>query len=390
MSARDWSGLRYMSTEPESFKERCGPVPFDAEELTRLAREWRDWMGRGLHATIRSMLHAQGLLPDVSARLRGEVLALVAQQPWFDQLNGLSLDDQLISVEDLEQLATWEVCWSGGLSLQNNRLNVKKLEALAKISWLSGLWGLYLNRNSINDSGLGALLASPHLSQLDLLTLTKNKITDAGMRLFMGAEVDQLSWLQIGANQLRLEALGDDFKLPEALEILDLGSNEIGAAGAAAFAKMPGVERLTDLELGFNPLGDEGVEALAAADFSALNRLIMPKVGVGDRGASALAGQETFGALDYVMLCKNQIGDEGARALASAPWLSQVRTLDLSANPISDEGVEAFSAREDLGRLERLSLSEAKLSKEGKRTYKALSLRLFEQVRARRVAEAGG
>lgn len=388
MSARDWSRLRYISTDPERFKQSCGPVPFTAEELTRLAREWRDWMQRGLQSTIRSMLHAQGLLPNVNVKLRGEVLALVAQQPWFEHLDGLSLDDQLVSVEDLERLATWEVSWSGALSLWNNRLTPKKLEALAKVCWLSGLWGLDLSRNSIRDDGLELLLCSPHLSHLKLLTLTKNKITDKGLRLLMSAKVDQLSWLQIGANQLKLEALGDDLRLPETLKRLALGGNEIGAAGAAAFAKVPGVERLKDLDLGFNPLGDEGVEALAAADFSALNRLIMPKVGVGDRGASALAAQETFHALDDVLLSKNQISDDGARALARASWLSQTRTLDLSANPIGDEGVEAFSAREDLGRLERLSLSESKLSKEGKRIYQALQRRLAEQAGARRSAEA--
>jgi len=333
------------------------------------------------------MLHAQGLLPDVNVRLRGEVLALVAQQPWFERLNGLSLDDQLISVEDLEQLATWEVSWSGVLSLWSNRLNDKKLEALAKVCWLSGLWGLDLSRNSIRDAGLELLLGSPHLSQLKLLTLTKNKITDEGLRLMLGAKIE-LSWLQLGANQLKLEALGDDLRLPETLERLDLGSNELGAAGAAVFTKLPGVERLKGLNLGFNPLGDEGVEALAAADFSALNRLIMPKVGVGDRGARALAAQETFHALDDVMLIKNQIGDDGAQALAQASWLSQVRTLDLSANPIGDEGVKAFSAREDFGRLERLSLSESKLSKEGKRIYQALKLRLAQQAGARRSAQA--
>ena len=388
MNARDWSGLRYTSTDPERFKQRCGPVPFDAEELTRLAHEWRDWMSRGLHSTIRSMLHAQGLLPDVNVKLRGEVLALVAQQPWFEHLDGLSLDDQLVSVEDLEQLATWEVSWSGALSLWNNRLNAKKLKALAKICWLSGLWGLDLSRNSISDAGLELLLCSPHLSQLKLLTLTKNKITDKGLRLLMSAKVDQLSWLQVGANQLKLEALGDDLRLPETLERLALGSNEIGAAGAAAFAKVPGVERLKDLDLGFNPLGDEGVEALAAADFSALNRLIMPTVGVGDRGVSALAAQETFHVLEYVMLSKNQISDDGAQALARASWLSQARTIDLRANPIGDEGVKAFLAREDFGRLEHISLSEAKLSKEGQLTYKSLQRRLAEQARARRSAEA--
>lgn len=134
-----------------------------------------------------------------------------------------------------------------------------------------------------------------------------------------------------------------------------LSANALPPEAAGALASSALVASLRTLDLSQNPIGDEGVEALArGAPLGLLDALSLRGVGLTDRGLARLASARW--APSSLSLGDNAIGDEGARALAASPACARLRRLDLAGNGLTDEGVEALAASPYLRGLEKLSL----------------------------------
>ena len=73
---------------------------------------------------------------------------------------------------------------------------------------------------------------------------------------------------------------------------------------------------MTELDLSYNELGDDGARVVA--------------------NCPHLAG------LTVLRLSNCGIGDEGGRALANSPHLNRVESLDLESNPLGDAGLRPF------------------------------------------------
>lgn len=193
--------------------------------------------------------------------------------------------------------------------------------------------------------------------------------------------------LSVYANELRdegVEALAEALAGCSALRVLDLGGNEVTARGAEALAAAlrgggagggggsalptfkssdagkggapppppPLAASLRTLELGYNPLGPEGVAAVAGAFKSADAQIEALKLGWckagGGAGAAALADLLLLNAsLVCLDLRGNGLGNEGAvrlaralRAHAKTPGLEE---LDLGYNEVRDDGACALA-----------------------------------------------
>ena len=163
-----------------------------------------------------------------------------------------------------------------------------------------------------------------------------------------------------------------------ALEVRSLYFAGMGVEGGQALANAlscGALARLEKLLLDFNRLGDVGVAAISNAvgdggGLARLRALSLRSIQVGDAGASALAGVIAKGAmvsLTDLDLSYNLIGDQGATAIAqstvgrppSVGWpgprggrllvgapaggpLSKLKTLWLGSNQIGDEGLRAL------------------------------------------------
>merc|ERR1719316_2173601 len=105
------------------------------------------------------------------------------------------------------------------------------------------------------------------------------------------------------------------------LTVLDLGNNPIGAEGAEAVAQIVNAQMLTELDLrgdyaGLNTIGAAGAEAIA----------------------TALVGNKVLTSL---RLHSNSIGPMGARFIAAAVGSSAITTLELGENEIGVQGAKA-------------------------------------------------
>jgi uncharacterized protein (TIGR02996 family) len=75
-------------------------------------------------------------------------------------------------------------------------------------------------------------------------------------------------------------------------------------------------------------------------------------------GAAALASSPHLQRLSILNLTRNNIADAGLMALASAPWIAQLTSLDLSDNGLSAAGVFTLAASPYRPKLRRLILAQ--------------------------------
>jgi len=128
---------------------------------------------------------------------------------------------------------------------------------------------------------------------------------------------------------------------------LNLGYNSIGDAGAAALAEaLKANKMLTNLYLYGNSIGDAGAAALAEAlkANTMLTALYLDSNSIGDAGAAALAeALKANKTLTALYLSSNSIGDAGAAALAEALKANTMLTaLYLYGTSIGDAGAAAL------------------------------------------------
>ncbi|MEB3362491.1 MAG: COR domain-containing protein [Synechococcaceae cyanobacterium] len=159
------------------------------------------------------------------------------------------------------------------------------------------------------------------------------------------------------------------------LTSLNLGGNEIGAAGAATLADLT---ELTSLDLGGNLIGDAGAASLTA--LTQLTSLDLRDNGIGDAGAASLASLTRLTSLD---LGGNQVGDSGAACLAA---LTQLISLNLRDNEIGDAGAASLAV---LTRLTSLDLGGNEIGNSGAAFLASLPKLMSLDLRDNRVDDSG-
>ncbi|KAL0242426.1 hypothetical protein GEMRC1_004989 [Eukaryota sp. GEM-RC1] len=126
--------------------------------------------------------------------------------------------------------------------------------------------------------------------------------------------------------------------------------NSIGDEGVRALAEALKVNTtVTSVVLRDNSIGDEGAKALAEAlkVNVTVTSVDLQDNSIGDEGAEALAeALKVNTTVTSVNLCDNCIGDEGARALAEALTVNtSVTSVNLADNSIEDGGARSLQRR---------------------------------------------
>eukprot|EP00953_Heterococcus_sp_UTEX-ZZ885_P028217 15058-Heterococcus_DN1.PRE.3 len=157
-----------------------------------------------------------------------------------------------------------------------------------------------------------------------------------------------------GAEQIIASALISN---PDGISTLSLRHNHITAAGARAiFTHLrTAADRLSELVLDYNPIGDAGVQPLPAllkdSSNGQLESLSLRYCGITSAGcrsiSSALTKAQVKGSdrgVRHLSLAGNAIGDAGAKAIAAALKLNvSLEELDLTGCSIGAEGCSAIA-----------------------------------------------
>lgn len=226
-------------------------------------------------------------------------------------------------------------------------------EVLSSSPSVAALEHLRLWNCNLREGGARALARSPHLQALRSLELglgqyTLNKIGEAGCR-----------------------ALAGEGSLPR-LASLDLDFNDVGDAGWLAMVQSGRLARFTSLRLQRCLLSDvSAVPMFEAGRLDELVTLDLSHNQLGPAAARALAASAPR-QLRSLWLYGNPIGDEGVAAIAQAPWISQLKELSLDLVGMTERGVEALVTSPHLGSIPRVicELQKPALSSAAKEALK--------------------
>ena len=209
--------------------------------------------------------------------------------------------------------------------------------------------GLQLDNNDIDSSGTIALAEGlSRCSHLRLLSLCNNSIgpdgaaalAHGGLRFCTHLQVLLLRHCNLSIDGI--VALAERLSCWRILAHLDLSDNGIILDGAAALIA-GGLQFLTllqNLHLSNNSIDSSSAIALAEGiQFCPiLHTLVISKNTIGSSGAIALAGGLQCKEMKYVNLSYNNIDIECVEALATLVQSSHLQTLDLSHNKIGSTG----------------------------------------------------
>ncbi|XP_037098598.1 protein NLRC5-like isoform X4 [Syngnathus acus] len=282
-----------------------------------------------------------------------EALASVLSSP--GSLRELGLGDNDLGDDGLEALAAGLAkpqCTLEVLALKKCNLSKKSCEALASVLSSPGsLRELDLGDNDLGDDGLEALatgLAKPQCTlqvlRLEKCNLSKKSWEALASILSSPCSLRELDLTDNDLRDNRLEALAAGLAKPQCtLEVLTLKSCELSKKSCEALASVLSSPcSLRELELSWNDLGDDGLEALAAG-------LAKPQC-----------------TLQVLTLRDCNLSKKSCEALASVlSSPGSLRELDLSHNDLYDDGLEALAAglAKPQCTLQVLKLWDCKLSK---------------------------
>lgn len=191
-------------------------------------------------------------------------------------------------------------------NLNESSITDDDLPAICNFAKQKGITELKLRANDITAKNINLLAALPSLKSLDL---SHNKISDAGVEVFQ--HVTTLNQLSVAGCDITKEG--------------------------AAFLSETG---LIELDLSYNPIGDDGARAIALN--KTIRYLKLDATSIQFLGTDALAKNQ---CLEELSLIGNGIGDAGIKALSQNQSL---RFLDVTACGLSSRAVLYLSSMSTL------------------------------------------
>jgi uncharacterized protein (TIGR02996 family) len=297
-------------------------------ELARVPKYWRqtapDGWDRGFLDSVRF---------ESVAAFRKKVGRVSALTPLvglsFAKFNG----PDVIALARMPQLVSVRVLslFGRGWGDDEQAVGDEAARALAESPHLARLEDLDLTQNSLTTKGVRALAFSPRLAALKKLWLYGNKIGDATYRMLVTSP---------------LAARMSEWEVN--------GTNRVTSAAARVIAETPSLGHVTSLSFNNTNIGDDGVEALAAAEhLSGVRSLDFRNSSLTHRGVRALTRSPVFANLRELNFVKTWINGFGARFLRESPYLKKIKDIALyDAVPQASERKlrERFGRRVDFGR----------------------------------------
>jgi uncharacterized protein (TIGR02996 family) len=369
-------------------RPRRSPAALRQREGELLAEHAANWLGP-LAALVEQFCFDRGMLrlvvhghrcfsPDLAELASTETYA------WVESLTLVQLTGA--AVHRLVQLPI--LAGVRSLTVDDARLGDQGLSLLATSSHLGQLRELHLGNCNLRDAGLCALARSDRLGRLENLDLPRNHIRNAVAALAQSPHLPALTRLDLDFNDVPNQALEALAASPLLARLEDLrlsGNREVGEAGLAALAASPGAAALRRLDLGKIDLTFEAVRVLAqASGLTGLMHLHLAHSNLDNRAVKEIAFSQRLPQLRNLYLGRNRLTDSGATALLEAPAPRRYRVLELGRNHLGSDTARAIAGCAALAELEELNLEDNHIGDEG-----ALALASSPHLRRMQMLEIG-
>ncbi len=208
---------------------------------------------------------------------------------------------------------------------------------------------LNLKGNHIGDDGIRAISSS--ITRSISLNVTYNAITAEGAKAISGA-IHRFKKLKLSRNNISAEGIAALScalaKKPNVMSSLHLLRSCFNAEAVDLAAVLPGMNSLSELNLGCNDFCYDTIALLSDAFPSGITSLSFDRNDIGPAGAKSLSSSilhRLHCQLVKLNLAYNKIGAEGALALS--PALSEcysISDLNLAHNSLGIEGAKTIAA----------------------------------------------
>ncbi|MGF1578850.1 MAG: TIGR02996 domain-containing protein [Gemmataceae bacterium] len=236
---------------------------------------------------------------------------------------------------------------------------------LTNSPYFHGLRELIVDSQDIGWSGIKQLSESRLLGQLEVLDLSNNRVwANETEFLVRSGQLGNLRTLVLANNPhlgiIGLQWIADCRDLAN-LKHLDLtNSSDLSSSGFQSLARSGNFPKLQQLTLSHNYVANDGIEALAQADFPELVELDLEECRIGGLGLRSLCRSNSLPNLRYLCLANNRFGPDQVRYLRE--WKGPFPVwLDLSQNPITDDGTKLLTECSHFSELRELYLNHCDL-----------------------------
>lgn len=226
--------------------------------------------------------------------------------------------------------------------------------------------------------GIFAFLLVPHIPSTFATSKTMRELAKKRIREILVVARTLNTYSPIAMKDVELLTL-------KSLRLCGRGHTKLGHTGMTAFSEAiraigatGGLVNLEDLLIGFNKIGDKGMEsfsiAIASGALANCKCLNLSANDIGDEGMSVFSSAISTGMLDALVeinLWWNKIGDIGLISFLEAIQSGALKNLKhhrFPENKIGDEGMKAISVAITngfLGSLESLDLDLNKIGDDG-------------------------
>lgn len=302
-------------------------------------------------------LFAAGPLRHIRLLDVGASLPSVFNCPFLSRLTALTINGSYLGTPLARELAGAEhLAGLKSLHLTSNKFDDESIQYLAGSPLLSRLEDLDLgNHDRMGETSAQILAASPHLSTLRKLELANCRLGPVGAEAVAASErFPNLQRLGLAKNDIGIARLQTLTRTNGFLRVpvLDLADNKLSAAGLQVilnrypFPVDAAANRLRDLDLSNNPLGDDGMRVLAACRHLANLRILrLVNCGISDEGVRILTSSLHLDNLVVIDLSKNPLTDSSGRYLRETSHLRKLRLPVVPIIGISYDAIRALNER---------------------------------------------
>jgi len=254
-------------------------------------------------------------------------------------LNALSATHRDMRIEELLIWGTY----SRDSQAESSRIDDETFENFALSPQARYLRTLRLTQHGIGPAGVTALAAAGVMPNLTTLDLSHNRVDAQGVESLLASPLGEtLRSLVVSNNPLGDEGIKKlaGWKNLVCMEQVNLASTQMTGTGFAALMRSPFLTRCHHLAVSDNPVGDDGWAGFADAELPALNSLHLPSCGIGPRGVQLLAAGRR--RMKGLTLERNPLGDEGVAALAVGPVWDELAYLNIEYVGATESGLLAL------------------------------------------------
>jgi uncharacterized protein (TIGR02996 family) len=293
---------------------------------------------------------------------RSMLLAAVLNDPTNDEPRKVYADELSTENDPRGEFILIDIALGGPLSIRKRALlSARRAELLTanRKTW----WG---TANVRTRHGFAEAL-SGRFKQIAAKLFDSDPIVEIGVGIDDDAEIDKLvaaKWFPRVRRLIIHGPIGDDgfgtlvgARQTAYLQSLNVTANEIGADGMSNL-EPTALPSLTTLVLSGNPIGDEGLEALAAwKRLPAVEALYLSECEISGDGIATLLGGAPLAKLEKLTLSNNsELGDDiGAVLTKHASKLPALRHLELKNSDLGTASVKGL-AKAKLPALRRIDV----------------------------------